>query len=78
METILKLRDTDCVTWDYDEEADVLYISFGEPRAALALDLGEGVLVRYQEEDGLMVGITIIGAREMLKASVAPRPAGPK
>ncbi|HEU4759410.1 MAG TPA: DUF2283 domain-containing protein [Dehalococcoidia bacterium] len=78
METILKLRDTERLTWDYDEEADVLYISFGEPRPALALDLGEGVLVRYQEEDGLMVGITIIGAREMLKTGVAPRPAGPK
>jgi glutathione synthase/RimK-type ligase-like ATP-grasp enzyme len=27
METILKLRDNECVTWDYDEEADVLYIA---------------------------------------------------
>lgn len=67
METALKLRDDECVSWDYDEEADVLYISFGEPKPALALDLGEGVLVLYREEDGELVGFTIIGASEMLK-----------
>ncbi len=78
METKLVFRDGDPVTWDYDEEADVLYISFGEPRPALALDAGEGVLLLYREEDSELVGITIIGAREMLKAGVAPRPAGPK
>ena len=76
METTLKLRDDECVTWDYDEEADVLYISFGQPKPALALDFPEGVLVRYREEDGLLVGFTIIGVSEMLKTKAAggPRP----
>ena len=71
METTLKLRDGECVTWDYDEEADVLYISFGQPKPALALDVGEGVLVRYREEDGELVGFTIIGLSEMLKPKIA-------
>jgi len=75
METTLKLRDDECVTWDYDEEADVLYISFGQPKPALALDVGEGVLVRYREEDGALVGFTIIGASEMLKAKTKRHPA---
>ena len=27
--------------WDYDSEADVLYISFGAPRPAVGVDMGE-------------------------------------
>ena len=30
------------VVWDYDEEADVLYLSVGEPRSAVGVDIGEG------------------------------------
>ena len=79
METILKLRYTECVTWDYDEGADVLYVSFGEPRPALALDMGEGVVVLYREEDGELVGFTIIGVKEMLKPKATSRsPRHPK
>lgn len=70
-ETILKLREDQSVTYYFDEEADVLYISFGEPKAALAIDMGEGILIRRCEEDGEMVGITIIGAAGMLKARPA-------
>lgn len=62
MET-LKLERPKAVNWDYDEEADVLYISFGDPQPALTLDLGEGVLARYRESDNSLVGFTVIGAR---------------
>ena len=27
--------------WEYDGEADTLYISFGKPRAAVGVDMGE-------------------------------------
>ena len=60
----LKVKQPTKVTWSYDEEADTLYISFGPPRAALTLDLGEGVLARYVEEEGLLVGVTIVGLRQ--------------
>lgn len=43
---------TEDVNWDYDQEADVLYISVDEPVEALGLDIGEGVIVRYSEERG--------------------------
>jgi uncharacterized protein YuzE len=62
MET-LKLPPPKNVTWDYDEEADVLYLSFGEPQPALTLDLGKGVLVRYLEDGNVLVGLTLIGVR---------------
>ena len=55
---------TEDVNWDYDQEADVLYIGVGEPVKALGLDIGEGVIVRYSEERGEVVGLTIIGIRE--------------
>ena len=51
-------------TWEYDEEADVLYISFGKPKKALSFDLGSGVVVRYAE--GRIVGFTIVGLRKVL------------
>lgn len=28
--------------WDYDDEADTLYLSFGKPKAAVGLDIGKG------------------------------------
>jgi uncharacterized protein YuzE len=66
MET-LKLEEPNTVSWDYDEEADVLYISFGDPEPALTLDLGEGILARYRESDHALVGFTIVGAGVRLR-----------
>lgn len=47
--------------WEYDGEADILYISLGKPRAALGVDVGEGVIVRYDEKAREVVGLTLIG-----------------
>ena len=49
--------------WDYDSQADVLYISFGRPRPAVGVDMGNGVIMRYDEEHDEIVGITIVGVR---------------
>jgi len=54
------------ISWDYDEEADVLYLSIGEPRPAVGIDIGEGVILRYDEEGKEVVGITLIGLRASL------------
>lgn len=43
---------------DYDEEADVLYISFGKPREAKdSVEVEDGVI--YRIADNEVVGITI-------------------
>ena len=63
METLKILEKTTAVTWDYDEEADVLYLSVGEPRPAVGVDIGEGVIVRYEESRKEVVGLTLIGLR---------------
>jgi uncharacterized protein YuzE len=46
----------------YDDESDVLYVSFGEPRPAEDADMDdEGVITRFGE-DGEVVGYTVIDA----------------
>ncbi len=70
METIKILEKKENLDWDYDEEADVLYISIGEPRKALGVDIGEGAIVRYIEATGEVVGLTLIGIKYRLLHSL--------
>jgi uncharacterized protein YuzE len=64
MEAIKILEKRENLNWDYDDEADVLYISVGEPKKALGIDIGEGVIMRYVEDSNELVGLTIIGIKE--------------
>ena len=64
METLKFLEKREKINWEYDEEADVLYISIGEPGKAVGLDVGEGVIVRYDEKKRDVVGLTIIGVKQ--------------
>jgi len=66
MEALRILEKPDTLTWEYDEEGDVLYISVGEPRPAVTIDLGESILARYDEEEKEVVGITILNVRRRL------------
>ncbi len=52
---------------DYDDEADVLYISFQRPQKATDTEMTDGgILLRYRGEQ--LVGITV------LDASIRPLP----
>ena len=70
MEAIKILEREENLNWDYDENADVLYISIGEPQKALGVDIGEGAIVRYIEATGEVVGLTLIGVKERLLKSL--------
>jgi uncharacterized protein YuzE len=59
--TILEQPTT--LHWDYDEEADVLYLSVGDPRPAVGVDIGEGLVIRFDEAEQSVVGLTVIGLR---------------
>jgi uncharacterized protein YuzE len=63
MEAMRILEKPATITWDYDEDADVLYLSVGEPKPAIGIDAGEGVVVRYDEANREVVGLTLIGLR---------------
>jgi uncharacterized protein YuzE len=62
------------ITWDYDEEADVLYLSVGEARPAVGVDIGEGVVVRYDETRKEVVGLTLMGLRARLLQGLVGNP----
>ena len=64
MEKLKILQKKENLDWDYDDEADVLYISVTKPQEALGVDIGEGIIVRYREDTGEVVGLTIIGFRQ--------------
>lgn len=59
------IEKSDKISFEYDEEANVLYISFGKPEKALSLDLGSGIIAR-QSESGKLVGFTLIGLKSIL------------
>ena len=67
----LKLNDGQPLSWSYDEDADVLYISIGEPRPSLAIDMGDLLVL---EAGGEMTGITIVNARRKLEKRRSPAP----
>lgn len=56
--------------WEYDDDADTLYLSFGKPKPATGVDIGQGVIVRYDEQAQEVVGLTIVGVGRRLKEYV--------
>ena len=55
-------------TAHYDRDADVLYLSSGDPASAVDFDESpDGHALRYGADGGL-VGITIVGARRLVDA----------
>ncbi len=71
MDAIKIVERPAAITWDYDAEADVLYLSIGEPQPALGVDIGEGVIVDYDEARKEVVGLTLIGLRARLLRELA-------
>jgi uncharacterized protein YuzE len=55
----------------YNHEADVLYLTIGEPRPAISHEIGDDVLLRVDPGTGEGVGLTVLNlstrdARETL------------
>ncbi len=73
MEILNILEKPGEMDWDYDEDADVLYISIGEPEPAVGIDIGEGVVVRYDEVHKQVVGLTFIGLRDRVLKGISER-----
>ena len=68
MEALRILEKREDLSWEYDDEADVLYISIGEPKPAEGIDVGEGTIVRIDPKTREVTGLTIIGlSKRVLK-----------
>lgn len=70
MEALKILEKKEGLNWDYDEEADVLYLSVGTPQEALGVDIGEGLVVRMDASENEVVGLTVVGLRSRLLKSL--------
>lgn len=70
MEALRILERKQNLNWDYDDEADVLYLSVGEPQKALGVDIGEGLVVRMDATEREVVGLTVVGLRSRLLKSL--------
>lgn len=51
---------------DYDADSDVLYLHIGEPQEAEGEETPEGHVLRYAPGTWDIVGLTILGARNIL------------
>ena len=60
METLNITEKKNKINWDYDADADVLYISFGNPQNAEGVDIGEGTIIRIEPDSNEIIGITIL------------------
>jgi uncharacterized protein YuzE len=60
MENIKLIEKKMDIQWDYDAEADVLYIYYEKPQKAEGIDLGNGTIARINPETGEIVGFTIL------------------
>jgi uncharacterized protein YuzE len=60
------LQTSDRANWNYDDDADVLYLSVGEPRPVVGVDIGYGVVLRYDEKTQGVVCLTLISLRTKL------------
>ncbi|MEX0599220.1 MAG: DUF2283 domain-containing protein [Rhodothermales bacterium] len=70
MEALKIFEKKEGLNWDYDEEADVLYLSVGTPQEALGVDIGEGLVVRMDASENEVVGLTVVGLRSRLLKSL--------
>jgi uncharacterized protein YuzE len=60
METLNISEKKNKIKWDYDAEADILYISFGNPKNAEGVDIGEGTIIRIRPDTKEIIGVTIL------------------
>lgn len=74
METLNIAEKKDKIKWDYDAEADVLYIAFGNPQNAEGVDIGEGTIIRLQPETNEIIGVTILNPLHRTLASLKKKP----
>jgi uncharacterized protein YuzE len=51
---------------DYDGDSDVLYLHVGEAREAVGEETPEGHVLRYAPGTQAIVGLTVVGARQIL------------
>ena len=66
------IRSSTKKVWiDYDEEADVLYVSFVYPPNAIEREEDEDGIIRNYDKEGKLTGLTIIAAKKFAEEAAA-------
>ena len=52
----------------------MLYLTIGEPKLAVGVDIGEGIVVRYDEIEKQIVGLTLSGLRARVLKNLPDAP----
>jgi hypothetical protein len=52
---------------DYDSVGDVLYLHVGDPQPGEGEETPEGHVIRYAPGTTNVIGLTVLGARELLR-----------
>lgn len=64
---MLKLLEKN-LQFDYDEDADILYLSFGPPMPCASIE--RDVVIRIDPTTGSLAGITIIGLKRTINENM--------
>ena len=73
METLNISEKKEKLKWNYDTEADILYISSGGPTIAEGIDIGDGTIIRIQPDTQEIVGLTILSPIHRTMSSLKNR-----
>ncbi len=60
------------VNLSYDEVSDTMYITFGENRQAMGIELNEDFLLRIDPEARTPIGLTILNYKQVAKSDPLP------
>ena len=58
----------------FDREGDILYLSLGKPRPAIAKEMGDDIIVRVDPKTQKVVGCTILNLTKRFKKMKAAEP----
>jgi hypothetical protein len=64
METLKILKNRRNINWDYNDETDIFYLTIGNPQNAIGMDIGEGLIVYYDESQKEIIGLNLTGLRK--------------
>lgn len=57
----------------FDREADILYVSIGGKRKAISKEVGDDILIRVDPESNKVVGFTILNLTTRFKRMKEPK-----
>ena len=66
-------QKADQLTVSYDKEADVLYLTEGNPRQAIGEIMGDGIVVRRDSKTKKIIGLTIVDFTDHFKNAKSQR-----